>query len=254
MKEIRLMHHLIELWRKCPLDNPPFILPGDENYLDKNDFYVFRSLEEYTSSDAFGLKNDPRLHLGLIPVPYIGNLEKASIFILMLNPGFSHGDYFAEYNIAEYREAIIGNLRQSSFSAFLNPHFAWQAGFEYWQKRLHEIVDLIAKNFHYSYQDALSLAEKNIACLELFPYHSKNFKAPEKMACMPSVQAIKDFVHEIVIPKVYADEAIAIVTRGVNRWNLLKHENIIFYKGGEPRAAYLTKESKEAIFKRLTLK
>ena len=73
---------------------------------------------------------------GLLPMPFAGNFEKASIFVIMLNSGLSAGDYFAEQYRPEFWNAHIRNLRQENANdefplIFLNPQFAWHPGFEY---------------------------------------------------------------------------------------------------------------------------
>ncbi|HHT9109215.1 MAG TPA: hypothetical protein ACFYEF_12645 [Candidatus Wunengus sp. YC63] len=40
---------------------------------------VYHSFSEYISSSTFGQRNDTSLHVGLLPIPYIDNLEKASV-------------------------------------------------------------------------------------------------------------------------------------------------------------------------------
>ena len=254
------MNRLIELWRKCPLDNPPYILPEDNTRLQKFPLTIFSSFERYIGSDAIAKKTDTSLHVGLLPVPYVGNIQKAHILILMLNPGLSHGDYFAEYNVMEFREAVIRNLRQENTghddsSIFLNPRFAWHPGFGYWQKKLHDIVRALAKRSSITYQEALSRVQEKIACLELFPYHSKNFGAHKLLDELPSVLTMIEFVHDMVFPRVQNGELTVIVTRGAKYWKLPPHEKIIQYEGTETRAAHLTLDSKggKAIAKQLGL-
>ncbi len=87
-------HKLIEAWRQCSTDNPPYYLRTDAVLLAEDLCYLPVSFEEYVQSKHFGQANDTKFHLGLIPLPYVGNLETAKIFLLMLNPGFHPGDYF----------------------------------------------------------------------------------------------------------------------------------------------------------------
>lgn len=51
---------------------------------------ILRSHREFIRHPAFG--DDSSLHLGLLPVPYQGNLSKADVFVIMLNPGLGLSD------------------------------------------------------------------------------------------------------------------------------------------------------------------
>ncbi len=165
-------HSLVEGWRKCNLESPPYLFLGDEKHLSWFlDTKIYCSFEEYVTSPEFGV-SDTKLHLGLLPLPFAGNLEAASIFILMLNPGLSAGDYFAEQKVLEFKNAHIRSLRQENADddfpfIFLNPDFAWHPGFGYWQKKFHNLIDEIRKKHQISYQNAMRILSKKLACLDL---------------------------------------------------------------------------------------
>jgi hypothetical protein len=242
-------HRLIELWQKCPLDTPPFVLADDRAEIPSKTFSTYPSLDDYISSPTFGQKNDTSLHVGLLPVPYVGNLQKASVFILMLNPGISPGDYFAEQKVEQFRETYVRNLRQENTNddfpfLFLDPRFAWHPGFEYWQGKFDNIAQELANKKKIPYGEALKLLAHNLACLELIPYHSKSFGASSLLKRLPSARAMLEYVHEILIPKAQSNDAIIIATRSGQNWNLPKHKNIVVYEGGETRSAHLTLKSR----------
>ena len=81
------MNDLVEFWRKCDLDRPPYIHIDDKPYIEaavnaaKTMLPSHRAFVEHPS---FGDENDSSLHLSLLPVPYQGNLSQADIFIVML--------------------------------------------------------------------------------------------------------------------------------------------------------------------------
>ena len=253
-------HSLIESWRKCNLQSAPYLFPDDEGHFEGfSNSKIYHSFDEYVTNPEFGVP-DINLHLGLLPVPFVGNLEKASIFILMLNPGLSAGDYFAEQKVTEFRSAQIRSLRQENTDdefpfIFLNPDFAWHPGFEYWQKKFHNIIDEIRKQSKVSYQKAMSILSKRVACLELMPYHSKSFGTGSLLNKLPSVELMRNYVRDVVIPKATADKAIIIATRQVKMWQLPIHKNIVMYEGGETRSAHLTISSRggQAIAKNIGL-
>jgi hypothetical protein len=253
-----IAHDLIEGWQTCNLESPPYLFPGDSLEMLKGFTCDYHDFDEYVTSRDFG-QAPTRLHTGLLPVPYVGNLAGASIYILMLNPGFSPGDYFAEQYNPEFKQAITHNLRQENGNEtypfiFLNPRFAWHPGFGYWHKRFRPIIQALAGQRGESYQQAMSQVAQSVACLELLPYHSKSFGAGKLLAKkLPSVEAMRSFVHDVVVPKANDDKATVIVTRSARKWGLPESKNILVYKGVQARSAHLTQQSQEKIKERLGL-
>jgi hypothetical protein len=258
------MHPLIQQWRACPLASPPFRFLGDDVPFSGHStkfISVCDSYDEYLKSPAFGDPRDTTLHLGLIPSPYYGNIESASIYMLMLNPGLQPIDYFAEHIAPEFRHALVRNLHQKQAQSpfpfiFLNPRFAWHSGFTYWQKKLHDVVSIFKEKRNLTLTAALSDMARRIVCLQLVPYHSRNFGLPRDLTRhLPSVQIMQHFIQEVVVRRVQTDEAIAIVLRGKDMWQMPRHKNIVVYDGSESRSAHLSLKSRggKAIAARLGL-
>ena len=154
-------YELIDGWRACRGRKSPYLFPGDNPQVMEF-ARVFKSFDEYIESDIFGAKNDQSFHLGLLPIPYLGNLEMASVYILMLNPGLSPGDYHAEQNSEEYVEECKNNLHQDNKDStfpflFLNPKYAWHPGFEYWHKKLRDIILYLSDGLAIPYQAAMEI-------------------------------------------------------------------------------------------------
>ncbi|MBV9468021.1 MAG: hypothetical protein JO316_23145 [Abitibacteriaceae bacterium] len=251
---------LFEAWRECSVNDAPYVLQGDD-FLLKNTQYqrwvsIHHSYNEFVASKDFGLASDKRLHLGLLPAPYRGNLNNSSVFLLLLNPGVKPCDYFAEYNEKDYRDAVIRNLRQDNeedeypfFS--LNPAFAWHPSGLYWRRKFASIIQKIEAN-GLTYHQALRHVAQNISCLQYVPYHSERFGLPSKVhKQLTSPKLIIDYVKNTLAPRARRGEAMIVVMRQVQNWNLQEHENIILYKDHETRAAHLTSDSKERIVNHL---
>ena len=97
------MHDLINAWRRFDGTKAPHLLEGDRDALTRHGHSRrYGSWENYIGSQDF-LLSSPDLHLDLLPVPYVGDLAKASIFLLLLNPGLSPVDYYAEYKVGSFR-------------------------------------------------------------------------------------------------------------------------------------------------------
>jgi hypothetical protein len=200
--------------------------------------------------DAISDKNFcAKLHAGLLPVPYSGNITDAQIYILALNPGFGPQDYYAEsYDVAFKRERVRQLHQERLDTKFplcdLNPKFCWTSGWKYWANRLNDIVSFLSHQKNIRWSEALQALSQRTACLEYVPYHSKNFRLPRSIVKkMRSPELMRAFVHNYVVPRAREDRAIIVVTRHVDVWDLPKHRNIVVYKGPQSRAAYLNMKS-----------
>jgi hypothetical protein len=255
---LNMPKELIEFWKLCKLNEPPFSHPTDEKALwQKNRKYIETdsvNFNAFVKSLHFGENDNPRLHLSLRPVPYLGNLAQAKIYILLLNPGLAYSDYWAETNSPIFCKRLKDNLRQSfdgiSFPFFkLDPQFCWCSGFMWWESKLHDVISLIAKE-HYDnkYIDAMRDLSKKIACLELIPYHSSSFGSHGLIKQLDSVKMVKEFVNRFLIPQAKKNKCTLIVTRQAEAWGFpsgcKENDNIVVYRGGETRGASLSPGSR----------
>lgn len=242
------LEELINFWQKQNYNHAPFSANEDRAFISKDIQSVFTSYTDYVIDEKFGKTQDSSLHLGLLPVPYTGNLKKPNIFILMLNPGLSATDYFGEYNQPEYRRAHLANLDQNLKSEFpfhfLNPEFAWHEGFQYWHGKLKHIAQVISEKKKISYINSLKLLSQNISCLELMPYHSRVFRANSLLDDLPSVKVMLSFVKNYLLIKAQEGNATIVVTRKAKIWGLSESKNVIIYNKSEARSAHLTPTSK----------
>jgi hypothetical protein len=250
---------LIEFWQRCPLDKQPFVHPDDlhslQRVLSKKSRWVEKdatSFSSYIAHSRFGDPDDDLLHLSLLPVPYVGDLRNAKIVILLLNPGFDYCDYWAEHEMPAFRERLGRNLSQSfegiefPFSG-LDPQFCWYSGFMWWERKLREVIQQIAKSRNWSYRDALRDVSQNLACIELLPYHSASFKDHSLIKKLPSVAKAKAFVDDYLVSEAEQGKRTLIVTRQARSWGLKERPNkpnIIVYQDAETRGASLSPRSR----------
>lgn len=266
---------LLEAWRSISLIKPPYILDGDK-IIEKDYWYHCKSFADYIgdSNKRNNVKKGQKkisaltkFHSGLIPVPYGGDIRKAKIYILTLNPGFKPIDYYAESHDKAYRKARVQQLQQRNLDKDfpfmgLNPKFSWKSN--YWKSRLGDIIPMLQKQKNISYKKALSRLSKSIACLEYIPYHSKNFGIKKsEIKSMSSPTLIKAFVDNYVIPKAKRGKAFIIVTRKVGRWLTKEQQEelkaipeVVIYDATESRASYLNPKSRggEIIAKAMGIK
>ncbi len=248
-----MLKELINFWRECPTDEPPFVHPADHSLVSRNKVSdmdeTSMDFDSFITDQRFG-RFDDRLHTSLLPVPYVGDLRNAQIVILLLNPGLSYTNYWGEYKMPEFRDRLIGNIGQSfegvEFPFFgLDPQFCWDGGFAWWEKKLRDVVTKIAEEkFDSRYFEALRDLSAKLACVELVPYHSSSFGSHAILEELPSSKMVRKFVLEYLIPEARIGKRTLIVTRQAKSWNLPEtNKNIVIYKGGHTRGASLSQNS-----------
>lgn len=131
---------------------------------------TLKSYEEYIER-ALENPSDGRLHLGLLPQPWFGDLKSATVFVLLLNPGLNPGDYYAEYRVPPFRAALIRNLHSEPNREypllFLDPEFSWHPGARYFRTRLNWLALALAQQRAISYRGALAVVARHVCCLQL---------------------------------------------------------------------------------------
>lgn len=254
------MHKLISSWRQFQPYQAPYLFPEDGHLLGEEGLYCrYADWNAFVKDPDFGDPDEGRsqLHFDLLPAPFVGNLKTASVFLLMLNPGFGPHDYFGEYEVPEFRNALLNNLHQTPNNSFLflDPRFSWHGGYDYWHTKLKGVIKAFANKMDIPYGRARRFFQAKIAALELVPYHSENFGVPDRViSSLPSAQLAQTFVHEELVPRARSGKCLLVVTRGVSKWKLAEHKNIVMYGATEARSAHLSPESRggKAIFKFLS--
>ena len=213
---------LVNFWQRCDLATPPYAHPDDLPVLRRgNGKHIDaepRDFEAFVASSRFGDFKDYRLHLSLLPIPYGGSLDRADIVILLLNPGFSYSDYHAESRVPPYRQRLEMNLRQSFQGVefpflWLDPEFCWHSGFGWWEKKLRDVITMIAaERFNGRFLDALRDLSARLAHVELVPYHSPSFRGHALIDDLPSVKAARRFVQGTLVLSAQATAKTIIVT------------------------------------------
>jgi len=239
---------LLKAWASFKSTNSLHMLPEDVSVLDKlkKQRTDFKSWEEYINDPNFGAPKDTKLHLGLIPQPFTGNLKTASIFILQLNPGIGPSDYYGEYKIPKFKRALLDNLKQKPLDypyIFLNPQFSWHGGYKYWHSKLNGVIENLRSYWNYrSYAKAQRRLAGQLATIELVPYHSSSFSEKGGLLKLESVTLMKNYLNEVLIPKAKKGKAIIISTRNAT-WRLRSEINVIVYPPGHAQGAHLTPDS-----------
>lgn len=245
------MEKLINFWDKLEFREKPYIHPDDHNLmLDLT--YSYNRLSDLYEDEYW--KNKKLFHTDLLPVPYIGDLKEAKIFLLYLNPGFTLMDYYPEENSKDFTDALKANIQQNFNNLeypffYLNPELMWTNASQYWLKKFKDYISLVNERLGFSsHIEATKYLSKRIAVLQLMPYHSVNFDGHGKLLKsnkLLSVEKMQQFFKDYVLPKVRESKASVICTRQPDNWGLknVEDRNIIIYKGSKARSASISRNS-----------
>jgi hypothetical protein len=242
---------LLSEWAQWRCSSPPYVLNADRPVLlsPRSQKWVDTATwPRVHRGNTFCAPGNKNLQLGLLPQPFFGDLRKASIYVLLLNPGVGPSDYYGESAVPPYRKALLATLRQqfapgSISFIFLDPQFSWHGGFGWWHGKFARLIARLAKEWEVPFRDARARLGSRLASIELVPYHSSVFQDHGWIRGLHSVALACAFVRDRVIPRVRDGQAIAIVTRHASTWNLPHHSRIIKYSGQQARAAHLTPDS-----------
>jgi hypothetical protein len=246
---------IIEFWRAMPLRKPPFIHPDDLPAIQKHDAELLTepalNFSQFLASKRFGDFGDHRFHFSLLPIPYLGDLNRADIFILQLNPGFNLINYYAEWNVSAFRPMVERSLRQEldgvEFPFYsLDPELCWYSGFRWWEEKLRDIAATIAnRKYKGRYLDALRELSQRIAVIELVPYHSIAFKGHQLVRVLPSTAQARDLVRLDLVKRASSGRVLVIAMRKVVAWGLgaIKCPDVVVYATAQSRSASLGSRS-----------
>ncbi len=251
-----MKHAFLKEWRDGKPDRSPFVFDGDKRQilsLPEQCKTCFNSPEEYIESKQFNDVDDTCLHLGLHPQPMLGDLARAKVIFLLLNPGLKPGDYFAEHDRGQFWKAIRQSTRQEVRTAeypfaFLDPRFSWHSGFLWWTKKLRDIIAEAQKKYPGPPKVALRRVSGWVASIELYPYHSRKFKLPNRTrAALRSAELARLFVHDVLLPKAKRGNALIVVMRQAKTWGLAPQNGVVMFDNLEARGAHLTSRTKGRI-------
>lgn len=236
---------LTEFWANFNFDRPPYIHPEDQTagQLNERDFLKdVTDLKTFAQSNYYGEKSN-LIHSHLLPSPFAGDLGKGDIFILMLNPGFSVGDYYGERQ-QRFRRALQATLNQNLYDEefpfiWLNPELSFHPGFVWWSGKLESLIVSLRKKWGVTYFEASKRLSHRLCGLELFPYHSQSFEDKHVNKQLPSLQIMQSYAKTLAT-RAQAGKVQIIVTRRAKEWGLPKCDNICTLSSGQARAAHLT--------------
>lgn len=174
-------------------------------------------------------KEKYKLQLSVYPQHFVGNIDKAEIIILSLNPGYSTEYHDAYKTNTNYKETIKENLemKQPFFHAF---ELANESDLGYWGNKMKCWVEDYDKKDNEELIESLKKIAENIALAEFFPYHSISYNGMYdklgKGTSSNSNRKIKDYLptQKFLFEKIKKriddknDKVIIILTRSFAKW------------------------------------
>ena len=164
-------------------------------------------------------KSDRKLYVNnFSPVPWVGNLLKAKVIVVMLNPGMSKLSQQVNDEKLE-RPFLVRNLSQKKNPAlfYLNPKLKETGGGIYWRRRFKSFVEKYYDNLEDGYADIA----RRVCIVQLIAYHSQ--KDPSSIRSkLPSARIMREWILEEVKIK----RRKVLVIRGYNNiWPKNKPSN-----------------------------
>ena len=228
---------LLSEWSKATaqwnLGSDDYVLGADANFLKSLSPVSYHSCDEAMQAPGSNGSTpgaNRRPHIGLLPIPFMGDLLNASIYVLMTNPGLRESDY-RECEKPDFKGALLANLKQESLTGtlpftYLDLQFDWHAGHHYWNRKFKGIIQELSKSRAISCTEARSVIGNKIAVLQLFPYHSVERPSDSTLKNCPSVRLVKEFVGHTVVERVRAKQATVIAVRSFKSWSQCLPEDL----------------------------
>lgn len=245
-----------------------------KEFKEKKDNYCFgcdkADIENgYLKNSAYkdGDKRKTAIHFELLPQPLIGDVENAKIIICSLNPGFSTDDYKADelhrYDILEQLNPDNHNKTLFWLTEKPDNKGNLSGGAKWWQGKLDQkdknkslvykiIEEYSKKGISKSEEDVFDLLSKNMAAIELFPYHSEKFNS--KYAKCNSTDKIKDYVWNTLVKNAEKKNQLICFTRSFALWGLDTEKmppNVIYSPSVQNITFNITKDFGGAIFEHI---
>jgi hypothetical protein len=166
---------------------------------------VLRSDADLVKQFNARVKPDHRLHLNLIPEPYLGN-PIAPVVLLNLNPGF-HKSGESLHRDRDFRRAARDNLlhaRKSWPFYLLDPSLKEGRGRKWWLSCLSALIDEVGSD---------KTVASSIFVAEIHGYHSKRYR--RQRPALPSQRYTVSLVQQAL-----ARNALCLIMRGAKYWRM----------------------------------
>jgi len=171
-----------------------------------------------------------QFHLCLAPVPYLGNLTRADIFMLLLNPSVGYSDYSTDAD-PRFRQALDRNLKANADQEkclALDRDFWWTSWFGWFERLLRNtICEYGERAPYFQTLDALS---RRTAIIELVPYYSQ----VANRITVPFVEKLESAkMAKLTAEELRKDAGKLVIVRwGAKKWGLVDNNGHVVCESG----------------------
>lgn len=171
---------LVNHWRNyMPGPNGPYIHPDDDPFIRKG---LRSHINECTVRAFLKHRKVTRIHTWLHPVPYMGDLQRADLVLLMINPTVTYEDYGTQAT-ESFQTELTAEIRQERRRCLaLDPDFWWTSWFRYYGKLFGPTIRELAQSRKQNRYDVLASIASRLAILELVPYSSARIETVEDIS------------------------------------------------------------------------
>ena len=243
---------LIDFWSRHP---HPGIHPEDKSVLETiGQISWATSAAAKAHETTLNAKNSElqrKLHTNLYPQPFVGNIRRASVYILFGNPGLSVQDYVDELDTPAYAAQCSANL-SGNVEGF-GPLLAAAQGtgaYKYWNSTFKRLIKETAEKIGLSHDGARTWVLSQVAIIEAGAYHSMKFPV-EGFAKLPSTRRALHFVRNHVMNRVENQECVVLVWRQAKLWALPGHPGLKERDRSKANGRYLLKEERKFLVEKL---
>jgi hypothetical protein len=166
-----------------------------------------------------GTKFELRVEQGMLPEPYQGHVDNSKVIFLMLNPCFDETDkkfYANKEYYDEVLDTIYQNLDKEYPFSILHPKWSASPASRYWRRQMGKYAEAISSISDISFEAGMKVVANNIATVELFPYHSKNWTSTKNLMQIQSVQYSRYLAKKAIIDT----NKIVVCTRAIREWSM----------------------------------
>jgi hypothetical protein len=166
-----------------------------------------------------GTKFELRVEKGMLPEPYQGHVDSAKVIFLMLNPCFDETDK-KFYANKEYYDEVLDTINQDLDKEYqfsiLHPKWSTSPASRYWRRQMGKYAEAISSIKGISFEAGMKVVANNIATVELFPYHSKNWTSTKSLMQIQSVKYSRYLAKKAIIDT----NKIVVCTRAIREWSM----------------------------------
>lgn len=228
--------------------------PDDAAHLRENETLSWTADEAQAHAASFEKETalHKKLHVNLLPQPFIGNIRTSYVYILYGNPGFAPSDYKDELQNRAHQAACEQNLQGGGHGFFPLRAPSENTGVSnYWRPRLRSMAAELSVSLGISRREAAEIIIARVSLIEAGAYHSKS--RPGQWAdSLPSSNIARQFVLKELVPRARRRDVAIFVWRRVDYWSIAAEaKNVLIRHPSNARHSYLLSSEQTFLVKHL---